>query len=219
MGYFLSFLFVFAMIGAVTLLEKRGVVSGEWSRKAIHIGVAHWWFIAMAYFKAPIEAAIVPAAFVGINYASYKKQLFKSMERGAGAKDLGTVYYAVSLFVLALWTFAIGRPEIGGVGILTMGYADGFAAVIGQRYGKRHYSILGQTKSIEGSLTAFGFAFLVVFSFSVAFDMGLTVMHSLVIAAVAMLLEAVTPLGFDNLSVPIGTSGLVYLFVAAGGLL
>lgn len=206
-GIIISIVFVLATIGVSVYFEKSGRMSGENTRKLVHIVVSNWWFIAMAFFDTGWTAAIVPLMFIVVNYVSYKKQIFTSIERGEGAGDLGTVYYAIALFVLAFWTFSIGRPEIGGIGILTMGYADGFAAVVGKKYGKTKL-IYGKT--IEGTLTNIVMAFSVSMFFNIGFGMGLTLSSIALITIVATFLELFTPLGFDNLSVPIGVSLLVY---------
>lgn len=36
-----------------------------------------------------------------------------------------------------------------------MSYGDGFASLIGQRFGKHKYNLVGDIKSIEGSLAMF----------------------------------------------------------------
>ena len=206
-GIIISIVFVLATIGVSVYFEKSGRMSGENTRKLVHIVVSNWWLIAMAFFDTGWSAAIVPLMFIVVNYVSYKKQIFTSIERGEGAGDLGTVYYAIAMFVLAIWTFSIGRPEIGGIGILTMGYADGFAAVVGKKYGKMK---LIHGKTIEGTLTNIVMAFAVAVFFNIAFDMGLTLSSIALITIVATFLELYSPLGFDNLSVPIGVSLLVY---------
>ena len=206
-GIIISIVFVLTTIGVSAYFEKSGRMSGEGTRKLVHIVVSNWWFIAMAFFDTGWSAAIVPLMFIVVNYVSYKKQIFTSIERGEGAGDLGTVYYAIALFVLAFWTFSIGRPQIGGIGILTMGYADGFAAVVGKKYGKTKL-IYGKT--IEGTLTNIVMAFAVAMFFNIGFGMGLTLSSIALITIVATFLELFTPLGFDNLSVPIGVSLLVY---------
>jgi dolichol kinase len=68
-------------------------------------------------------------------------------------KNLGTVYYAISVTVLTHLTFMDPQLRIaGGLGILAMGYGDGLAAVIGQFFGKHTYSIFRGHKSVEGTL-------------------------------------------------------------------
>ncbi len=212
MGYLVSFMFVFLIIGISTILEKKKILGSEGTRKIIHIGVCNWWFIAMYYFYEPI-VALIPACFILINYVSYQKNIFTAMERREGVKDLGTVYYSISLFILSIWTFSIGRPEIGLMGILIMGYGDGLAAIIGKKYGKKPF-FLNKEKSIPGSLTVFFvsliIAFLILnFYYDISFGKGFA--FSLLIAILASLIEAITPLGFDNLTLPLSTSIVFYL--------
>lgn len=214
-GILMSFLFVGIVIAIATLLEKSGKLGSEGSRKFIHIGVSNWWIIAMIYFKTGIAASIVPAIFILLNYISYKKNLISSMERGGGLEDLGTVYYAISLTILAFITFSIGLPFIGAVGILTMGYGDGFAALFGESFG-RHKLFFNKKKSLEGSLAMF-FASAVVAIALLAMFTNLSIFVvigcSIALSTVATILEAITPLGFDNLTVPLITSLLVYILV------
>lgn len=209
-GIVVSNVFVLVCIGISTLFEKKKWMSGEGTRKFVHIAVSNWWFIAMYYFDTAITAAIVPVMFVIVNYYSYKKQLFTSIERGGGVKDLGTVYYAISLVVLSLWSFGMGRPEIGGIGILIMGYADGFAAVVGTKFGK---TPLIHGKSVEGTLTAVIMATVVVMGFNAVYGLGLSGAQMIIIAISAILFELFTPLGLDNLTVPIGSSLIAYAFL------
>ena len=157
-GIIVSILFIFGIIGISSLLNKLNILANEDSRKFIHVGVANWWIVAMIFFNNNIYASIVPALFVIINYISYKKQIFKAMERDGSKNDLGTVYFALSLMILALITFKNTEfSYIGALGILVMGYGDGFAAIIGVKYGKYKFKVLGNNKSLEGSLAMFYF--------------------------------------------------------------
>lgn len=211
-GILASIIFVFLIIGISGLLEKKKLLSKESSRKFVHIGVSNWWILAMLFFDNNLWAAVVPALFIVLNYISYKKNIFKSMERGAGKKDLGTVYFAVSLFILSIMTFTkSSSPFIGAMGILIMGYGDGFAAIIGGKYGKHSFKIADSTKSLEGSAAMFVFSFLVsLIIMFVHADQNFLV-NSFIIAAVAMFTELFSVFGLDNLTVPLITSYLYYL--------
>lgn len=214
-GVLVSFAFVFAVIGLSTVLAKFGRLGPEGSRKFIHIGVSNWWFIAVVFFDSWWSASLVPAAFVVLNAVSYRKRLFSAMERGGGAKDLGTVYYAISLVVLAASSFAIGKPWLGGIGILSMGWGDGLAAIVGPRFPKPSLPF-APTKSLAGSLTVFLATFIVSLA-GLSLGLGFPAGPALVLGAsacafAAAFLEAVTPLGFDNLSLPLGASFVAWLF-------
>ena len=213
-GVIFSIVFVFLIIGVSSILTKLNLLSNEGSRKFIHIGVSNWWIIAMIYFNNNIYASIVPALFVVINYISYKKQVFKSMERDGSKNDLGTVYFALSLLILALITFEnVEYSYIGALGILIMGYGDGFAAVIGVKYGKNKFEVLGNEKSLEGSLAMFIFSFIVSIAILYIFNPVNIILYSLILATVSTFLEAFSPYGLDNLAVPLGSSFIYYLMI------
>lgn len=207
-GVILSNLYILALLALSSYFEKMKWLSDEGTRKLIHIGASNYWFLAMAFFDCALSAAIVPTMFVLVNLVAHEKKCFKSMLRGSDILDLGPVYYAVTMLVLSIWTFGIDKPEIGGIGILIMGYADGMAALVGKRFGK-HPLIYGKT--IEGTLTSALMAALVVVGFNHAFDMGLTLVATFIIVSYAVIAELFTPRGIDNLTVPIGCSVLTYL--------
>lgn len=218
MGILASITFILLVIGISEIASKKQLLNNEDSRKFIHITVSNWWILAMVFFDSPYTAMIVPLLFVVVNYISYKKQVFSAMERDGGFEDLGTVYYAVSLVVLSIWTFAINQPWIGAVGILTMGYGDGYAAVIGAKFGKTKLPGIPK-KSFEGSSAMFGFSLIIPLILLMIFtELSLPVILSisLMSALLATILEALTPLGFDNLSVPISVSLFMYLVITWG---
>lgn len=203
LGILVSFLFIFTVLFLAKTVERFGK---EASRKTVHIAVSNWWLIAMVFFDTPLWAAIVPATFVILNYLSYRYGIFGAMERddGAGKGDLGTVYYAISLLVLALLTFGPGKnPLIGAVGILLMGYGDGFAALLGKKYPKGKYRIMGSTKSMTGNLTMFLVSLLTLLILFAVTGQPAVLIPALVLAALATVIEGLTPLGFDNLTVPL----------------
>jgi phytol kinase len=213
-GIIVSFVFVFAVIGLSTVLSNKGLLDGEGSRKFIHIAVSNWWIIAMFTFDDPLWASFVPLMFVFINYISYRKNVFKAMERDGSSRDLGTVYYAISLLILAYVSFAYKVPYLGGIGILVMGYGDGFAALIGTKFGKHSFEKYGLSKSLEGSITVFIFALLISGIFFGIYSSNLWMIKSLVVAVSATIIELLSPNGFDNLSLPLLVSLLSWALVS-----
>jgi phytol kinase len=209
LGIVVSFIYVFGVIFLAKFLESFGK---EASRKAVHILVCNWWLLAMIFFDSPVWAAVVPACFVILNYLSYRFQLFSSMERGAGKGDLGTVYYAISLLVLALISFGpLENPVVGGVGILIMGYGDGLAAVVGTRWPMGAYKVFGAQKTISGSATMLTASFLVTLILLAATGQPQVLASAITLAVLATVLEAMTPLGLDNLTVPLVSAAAYYL--------
>ena len=80
------------------------------------------------------------------------------MGRDGGEDTPGTVYYAVSLTALALFSFGIGTPYVGALGFFCMAFGDGFAAVLGKRFGRR--VLVGCCgKTLVGSATMLAVSF------------------------------------------------------------
>ena len=197
-----SFVYVFAMIGVAELLRRWRGYSVDFTRKFIHIAVGMWAYGTVLLFENRTFAIIPPLAFVAINAFSYWRGTFKAMETGEKG-NLGTIYFPLS-FAALIWLFW-GRPHLVVASLMPMTWGDALAAVVGRRIGRRHYSVLGSTRSVEGSMTMFLAAW-------VATSMTLTLLGtgdpmtalwiSAVTAFAAALVEAVSPWGIDNLTVP-----------------
>lgn len=213
-GIVVSCLFIGIIMLSGKLFEKAGK---EASRKFIHIMLSNWWIIAMTFFTNMWTAAILPAAFVVINYASYKLDIIKVMERNDDDENkdsLGTVYYAISLLILALITFGpVNNPMIGLCGILVMGYGDGLAAVIGQAVNSKKFEFAGNTKSVAGCVTMFIVTCIILAGFLYYHNAEYWTIKSIVIAGIMTLIEAVSIKGTDNITVPLLTSLLAFLMV------
>lgn len=212
-GVVVSFGFVGVVLGLSLLLTR---FHAEVSRKFVHIAVCHWWFIALAFFDNPLWAAVAPLSFVVVNYLSYRFHLIKSIERQEGKGDLGTVYYAIALLVLSIAAFSTGNLHMATVGILVMGYGDGLAAVVGKALKFVPYKVFGNARSLGGSITMFAVSFAVCAIVLTVTGSPSALLFSLILASVATLVEAVTPWGFDNLSVPILTAMTYFLLSGKG---
>ena len=128
-GVAASFGFIVLVLVLSIFMQRFGK---EVSRKFVHIALCNIWFFYLALVDNVYAAIILPILFVIINSLSYKFNLIKSMEREE--KDsLGTVYYAISILVISIFTYVINKPIVGLLGLLIMGYGDGFAAVVGQK--------------------------------------------------------------------------------------
>lgn len=215
-GIILSIGLLFSLIGLATILSKKTNISNEGTRKLIHVGLANWWIIAMIFFDDMWIAASMPIFFTTVTYTSYKLKAFPAMERDGTINDLGSIYFPLSLLVLVLFTFRDGvGPYVGAIGALVMGYGDGFAAIIGKKYGKTKYYIFKNQKSIEGSVTMFIFSFAVCLIIFGIFSPESLLFKSITIAAVATVLEGISVFGLDNISVPLLTSLFYYgIFLA-----
>jgi phytol kinase len=183
----------------------------ELVRKVVHIGTGNvlliaWWLHIPTWIC--IGAGVI---FSAIALASHNINIL-SMLNDVGRKTYGVFYYALSITILVtvLWEH---HPQYAAIGVMVMSWGDGMAALIGKRFGKHTFIHLGNKRSLEGSFAMFVTSLIVIISilgiangFRLK-DIGIAIP----IAAIAALLEAYSPGGTDNLSVPLSSAGLSYI--------
>ncbi len=180
-------------------------------RKIVHIGTGNvillaWWLDIPAILG--ITASILAGA---ITLLSYRFPILPGIN-SVGRKSLGTFFYAVSIGILVAWFWYINQPCYAALGILIMTWGDGSAALIGKRFGKHKYIVLGGQKSWEGSLSMTFVSFVIssLILYSVQGNIWQTWVVSLIVAIVATFLESFSFLGIDNLTVPLGSAALAF---------
>jgi phytol kinase len=206
-----SYVFVFAAIGIAEGMREWQGYSTDFTRKFIHVAVGMWSVGTVLLFERWHMAVIPPLSFILINYISYRQETFKAMESGEKG-NLGTVYFPFSFSVVLflLWD----RPHLLVASLMPMTWGDAMAAVLGARYGRCRYTLWGSTRSLEGSVSMFFFAFLATFLALWLFPPlgpGASLLYASVVAAVAALVEAATPWHLDNLTVPLASTVALYL--------
>ena len=208
-----SYVYVFAAILAGELLG-RFVFHGStaFTRKFVHVGVGMWVVGTALLFTNRWIAIIPPLTFIIINYMSYRKDIFKAMST-KDKRNLGTVYFPISfaLIILIFWS----KLPVVVAGLMPMTWGDALAAVIGQRWGKHRFTVLGSTKSWEGSVAMVVASFVSVFITLAAYKvaLGAAALDALIVAAAATVVELLTPLGLDNLTVPLLSALLLWFLL------
>ena len=206
---------IFLYLGSVILLaEGLNRLTGtgsELTRKVVHIGTGNvillaWWLDVPAWVG--IGASIIASIIALI---SYLIPILPSIN-SVGRQSLGTFFYAISIGVLVGWFWHLNQPQYAAIGILVMAWGDGMAAVIGQRFGKHPYKVLGISKSWEGSLVMALVSYLVTSFILLAVQGNIwqTWLVSLAVAVFATSIEAFSKLGIDNLTVPLGSAALSF---------
>ncbi len=206
-GLLLVYMYVFVLIAVTEKIVNNGLLS----RKILHVCVGNVLFILPLFDSRWVMTFLAAAPFVLLTYLispySPLKTVSKTSSKG---HSLGLFYYAVSWTVLAFFFFE--RPEIIAVGIVAMSYGDGFASMVGVRYGKRKFNVCGDEKSIEGSITMFGvtaaMAMIVLLYYGVT---PIPLYLIVLIPLAATFAEAITPKGLDNLTISISAAILYYL--------
>jgi phytol kinase len=212
---FLPIAIVAIYIGILLLISelsrRYGNANTELTRKIVHIGTGNvillaWWLNIPA---SVILLASIVASFVAI--ASYFLPIFPSVN-GVGRKSLGTLFYAISIGILTTLFWENGQQQFTTMGILIMSYGDGMAALIGQKWGKHPYQLWGNKKSWEGSLTMALVSILIIIAMlNISGNwQGENFIIALTVGIFATILETISYIGIDNLTVPVGAGILAY---------
>lgn len=193
------------VLGIIVLAERarsRGMAR-ESTRKIIHVGIGSWVVPTFLIFDHPFWAVLPAAGFVVFNALSWHFGWIRSM--AGDRSNLGVILFPLSTALALALFWTPPWPVVGASAILVMAWGDAAAAVLGRRYGRTHYEVLGHRRSLEGtmamvcaSVLAIGAAFL---AFGAPIDAGV-VYAALLTAVLASAVEAVCPWGLDNLLVP-----------------
>jgi phytol kinase len=205
LGLIIAYIYIFSVIGLAEGLRRWRGYGSDFTRKFIHIGVGMLSWLVPILFSSPWPFVLACLSFAVINFLDWRYGFFSSMV-SSDRSNLGTVYFPIAAGVVAIifWD----QPRLLVAALMPLTWGDGIASVIGRKYGKHHYTVLGHARSIQGSfaflIMAFVFTWLalVVAYGSPVIDPIQGVLPALTVAFVTTLAEAVSPWGLDNLIVP-----------------
>jgi len=212
-----SFAYVFAVIGVAELLRRVAGRSLDFTRKFIHIGVGMWIIGTVFLFENCYLAMVPPLVFTIINAISFWRGTIKAMETG-DKSNLGTIYFPIAFAVIIYCFWGMPVPMVATM--MPMTWGDAQAAMIGRRYGFHRYTVFGQTRSVEGSVAMLLWSWiptsLALFIMPLALGLPsisplLALIYGGATALVCTLVEALSPWGIDNLTVPLAAMFVLYL--------
>ncbi|MBR6086099.1 MAG: hypothetical protein IKP61_10890 [Spirochaetales bacterium] len=212
LGIIYSVLLIGACLGlsfAVTKFggKRLGEARSEVARKIVHIGVSNWFFIYAYIFEGDVWPIVGLAAFAVINAVlNVSGLLAKIMAQESTKRNWGLVQYPISIILLILVRKAgFGDLTAFGCAVLGMGYGDGLASLVG-RHVKSPKLWKDSKKTVAGSVTMATVTFIVVLIMKTTYGnagMETALLSAAACSVAATLVEAVTPFGLDNISVPL----------------
>jgi dolichol kinase len=220
LGIALVYLYVaILVVCSEKLLSKKYPIE---SRKILHILTGNIAFLLPIFQTREVMAFVAAGPFIIFTflmspYSPVKYVRGKTSQSGHG---LGLVYYAIAWTILA-YVFFDSKITIA-IGILAMSYGDGLASYIGMKFGKIKYQIFTDQKSYIGSIAMFLFTFMLMiiallYYQEMVSNSNITLIETLslllLIAVIATVVEGMTPMGLDNLSVPLVTSALFWIVI------
>ena len=231
----ITYLYIFATILIPVQLKKREKISKFQARKAVHL-FAGLSVFSSPYFNWKWWPVIIAGTLTVLVLLSSKKSKIKQLKElydsiGEQAEEKvgylqGPFHYCLSILIL-ITAFVIFAPDqlyFPIAGIMLMIISDTLASIIGKRFGKIKIKIpwINSTRTLEGSLTFFVSGFIICF---IAFTIlgvtnPITQVHipiesalilSLITSALATIIELFSPSTWDDLTVPILTTLIIFL--------
>lgn len=241
--YFIALFYAVIILTIADITRKKLNLGTEVTRRIVHLfaGAAIW---TVPFFPHPWVATLVALTFVimlGIANTDRFGSFFAAMARPEDLENnsvRGPFWYAVSItFLTAIFTFT-GFHElyyIPAAAIHIMMFGDGMSAPIGMKYGRNSTRVIfGSNRSLPGTLAVFIFglfgSILAFWWFGIfslvnpVFIVGGNILWfemlalALVGAITATLVELVSPKGTDNITLPLITCLVMFLFAFQLGL-
>lgn len=195
----LSVLAVFVILVVSELGWRKGWLRDEFGRKFVHILVGS--FVAFwPFFMTWEEIRLLSVAFLVVVAISDRLKVFKAIH-SVQRPTFGEFCFAL---VVGLLTFVSHSKGVYAAALLQMSLADGFAAIVGTRFGRNNtYHVFSHAKSVVGTLTFIVVSASLLTGYALFSAAGLASVTIAFGAISAAALENVAPLGLDNLLVPL----------------
>jgi phytol kinase len=207
--YYLFYAIVYGIILLLGEFIYRRLKRGPaWSRSFAHLSAglitlpfpwlftSHWWVFVLA-----IQSCLVLRI-------TQKMQVLPSHHRIAG-RSAGSYLFFASVYLCYIAFFFTGRKELFVVPMLVLSFSDVAAALFGRALGKRHIhtrkSAGSSGKTLVGSTAFFLTAIIVLFLsyyYYIGWTLSASITMTLLLAVLTTTIEALSPHGSDNFSIP-----------------
>ncbi|MBP7860521.1 hypothetical protein KA183_02475 [bacterium] len=201
---------LFILIKVLSRIPITSDRTQEYVRKTLHISMGSICLSFPWIFQSGLVVSLL--AFLSTSILCvirYCKGFFlskmKSVICSNSRLSYGEFYFPAAVAI----TFILsgGEPLLYTVPIAILTFADASSALFGIKYGRHPFKYLPFKKSYEGSLAFFLVSFIVSVIGLAAFsdiDTRFILMVSAMVAVFTTLIEALCPVGLDNLMVPLG---------------
>ena len=189
------------LFATVEMLDRWWRVDREWTRKLAHVGAGLIALLAPLLFLTPWPMLILTASFAGLLLASRRIGILAPLHP-RGRRGEGDLVYAAGLYA----AFALANDTRSfQIAVLILALADPAAALAGQAFGRRRFRAFATTRSLEGSLAFAAVAVVIAVALlgSAGLPLGAVLVRAIVLAAATALVEAMSPAGLDNLTIPL----------------
>jgi phytol kinase len=198
MNLLLAVLAVFLILVGSELWWRKRITHGEFSRKFVHITVGS--FVAFwPFFLSWDQIRLLSLGFLIVVGVSKYFRVFRAIH-SVQRPTMGELYFALSVGLVTVITH---DKWIYAASLMQMSLADGFAAVMGVRFGRQSYLVFSHRKSLIGTLTFFVTSLAILVAYTQAASVHLGAVFMIGAAALAALIENLGVAGLDNLLLPV----------------
>ncbi len=187
----------------VDIMVRKWHIPSEYARKFAHVGAGAIALLISVFFSTHWAVFVVALIFSATLLLSQRFGWLSCIhfpaQRSKGAVLLLWAVYLVFLL-------SKGDRLLFQIPVLVLSVGDAAAALVGQRYGRIRYRVLDTVRTLEGSVAFVVSAFAcILFFFLGTTQMSLveSAVLSALVATAASVVEAFSPEGFDNLTIPI----------------
>lgn len=197
--FIITVVIVFCLLVSSELFWRRHKTHSEFSRKFVHITVGSFVAFWPFYLGWGQIQTLSIAFLIVVSISKYFKlfQAIHSVQR----PTWGEIFFAAAV---GLTTLVTHDKYLFAAALLQMSLADGFAAIIGIRYGKRsRYYIGGHAKSVVGTGAFILISLTILGIYGLRAGVSLQPLTLLSIALTTAAVENIGIFGLDNLLVPL----------------
>ena len=212
-GYIAFTLYTVGIMLAGVWLERHTGIDKTLARKLTHIVSAFIWVICYVFFGYSLHWVILNGiSTVALGLVVFNKK-FTAFGRDDAKSSVGLFYFGLSTFVVALICYLVG-PELylyTGIAYYCLALGDGLAPVTAMLFRGRNPQLL-PGKTLVGTVTVYAVSFVSTLVFSLIFDMNLSVIFMLSVAALTCIAEFYGSRGLDNVFIEFSVFGYLLLY-------
>jgi dolichol kinase len=192
----------FVLLFVVEIVKRKLKTSNDLSRRLAHVG-AGLINIAAPLFVSHVAIIIVNITFAGLLLAGRNTRYFSSVQT-TKRQTYGDVYFPLGIIAAAI-VLLPDNVTAFQYGVAIMGISDALAGFVGERWGRKTISILGNPKTLTGALVFYFSSLVITFIFAPQL-----IPIVFVLPLILTTVEFVLVYGLDNLILPV-VSGLLFL--------
>lgn len=202
--FLISIFFVSIVIFLSEFFFKHYKLKSNIIRKLVHILVGVAASFTPFFFNSNLPQIFIALTFISINYLAINNNFLISIH-SIERKSYGTTFFSVSFLILSVFFWEYKSFFL--LSFMMLSLSDPLASMVGENCkNPKIFYVLGDRKSIEGSITFFVVSIIILFigsSILLTLSLPSKIFFSIFIAIGATIAEISSSKGSDNISIPI----------------